>query len=117
MATYGLRVAPSPFECSPYDLLAEHAGKIIKVQVKSTATVSRENSYQFSMGTKSYFGDVDLIAYVAMDRKLVCYRRPEKIKARSNRHWMSASTMQRYGSSDLFEIFTRLHQDFTEGKQ
>lgn len=111
MAKYGIRVAASPFENAPYDLIAEHNGGFVKVQVKSTAKIAKENSYVFNMG-KSPLSKSDLIAYVALDKNIVCYRRPKNIKGASGKHWISQGTMLEIGNTDLFDIFGELRLEF-----
>lgn len=111
MAKYGIRVAPCPFQSAPYDLIAEHAGGFVKVQVKSTsrAKADRPNSYAFNMGLTDLSAS-DLIAYVALDKEIICYRKPENITAKAQVHVISYSNMLRMGNKDLLEVFSELEE-------
>lgn len=78
---------------SHYDLIADLNGKLLKIQVKATATYkncpNRENAtpaYMFNArkygkgGRLSYQkGDADIVAYVALDKKKIAYMRADKI--------------------------------------
>lgn len=111
MAKYGIRVAASPFENAPYDLIAEHNGGFIKVQVKSTAKIAKHNSYCFNVGNTP-LGTSDLIAYVALDENIVCYRNPKNIKGKSGKQWISQNTMLELSNTDLLDLFGGLKLEF-----
>ena len=78
---------------SHYDLIADINGRLLKIQVKSTASFKdcpqMENStpvYMFNArkygkgGRCSYQkGDADIIAYVALDKKIIAYMNADKI--------------------------------------
>lgn len=111
MAKYGIRVAASPFENAPYDLIAEHNGGFIKVQVKSTLKLGSRGSYEFNVG----HGDLsssDLIAYIALDKNVVCYRKPKNLTVKSHMHWMTPKKMQALGNKDLLDVFSELKLEF-----
>lgn len=77
----------------PYDVIADVNGKIVRIQVKTTTGVKpcpqRKNYtpvYTFSarhvgkMRRKGYEpGQADLVAYVALDRRIVAFMPAEKI--------------------------------------
>lgn len=77
----------NPFEHSPYDIIADNKGRLLRVQVKGTAapycaTRSQEgksswqvNAYQFHI-SKEQMKVCDLIAFVALDIEKVIYRTP-----------------------------------------
>lgn len=70
-----------------YDVVCDVGGRLLRIQVKSTRTkqpvpqrVNRTQSYLFhvrrfgKMGRKSYTNkDLDIVALVALDKKLVAY--------------------------------------------
>lgn len=78
----GVRASLSPFEGSPYDVIGEYGGVMVKVQVKGA---SRPSDTQYSGGRSRYRwyhkesnAIADLIAYVALDIGKVIYEVPPK---------------------------------------
>ena len=79
----------------PYDLIAEIEGAMVRIQVKSTAKPRKDgkrSGYIFDgrrgyknssrLGLKSYKGEVELLAFVAMDIRRVIYRAPGSVSNR-----------------------------------
>lgn len=77
----------------PYDVVADINGRVIRVQVKTTSGIKacpqRKNYTPVYMWNARKFGkgsrhsykrrDADLIAYVALDRRVIAYRTSERI--------------------------------------
>lgn len=77
----------------PYDVVADINGRMVRVQVKTTAGVKpcpqRKNhtpvymwgARKFGKGSRHSYAptDTDLVAYVALDRRLIAYRTSERI--------------------------------------
>ena len=61
---------------------------------------------------KSPLDKSDLIAYVALDKNIVCYRKPKNTKGKSGKHWISQGTMLDIGNADLLDIFGELKLEF-----
>lgn len=99
----GIRASISPFEQAPYDVLAEHNGRLITIQVKGTAAPYRTRHYRFT-----FFNQVeaDLIAYVALDKETIHYRKVNKHKRAT---WILVDDMQSHDDKDLLDIL-----DFTK---
>lgn len=71
-----------------YDLIAEVGGALRRIQVKSTGGIRLRavGEYGYSVyrfkhkeDLRLYIGDVDLFAFVALDRKLIVYVRPDEL--------------------------------------
>lgn len=76
LALRGLHAAPNIFEHCVYDVIADHNGQMLRIQVKGTLNKKKGGKgYQFSMH-KTEYGICDLIALVAIDLKQVKYVRP-----------------------------------------
>lgn len=77
----------------PYDVVADINGQIVRVQVKTTSGIrpcpQRKNHTPVYMWNARKYGkgsrhgyepsDADLVAYVALDRRLIAYRTSERI--------------------------------------
>lgn len=77
----------------PYDLVADINGKMVRIQVKTTGGIKpcpqRKNHTPVYMWNARKFGkgsrhsytptDTDLVAYVALDRRVIAYRTSERI--------------------------------------
>lgn len=90
LARRGLSTFNNPFEHSPYDIIADHRGRLLRIQVKGTsapyvAERSRVNSkwtvnaYQFHICEKQ-LEVCDLIAFVAVDLQTIIYRTPATLE-------------------------------------
>ena len=74
----------------PYDLIAEHGGRLYRVQVKTKTRLSQRGRYDFvaqkryiaegwvKRGFDMYLGKCELLAFVALDRRLILYTRVEE---------------------------------------
>jgi hypothetical protein len=83
LALRGLHAVPNVFEHCAYDVLAEHNGSMIKIQVKGTAEVRKARTrYEFAMHYNDYTS-CDLVALVAIDLKSIRYIRPPTIITKS----------------------------------
>jgi PD-(D/E)XK endonuclease len=67
----GIRASLSPFEQAPYDVLAEHNGRLLTIQVKGTGEPHRPRQYRFTFSKKV---EADLIAFVALDTEKIHYK-------------------------------------------
>ena len=71
----------------PYDIVvALKNGKLLRVQVKSTSKPHAKYGYQFNLrrgvnDSRTMVGDVDVFAFVALDRMSVAYFRSEELVA------------------------------------
>lgn len=77
----------------PYDVVADIGGHVVRIQVKTTAGIKscpqRKNNTPVYMWNARKFGkgsrhsysvtDTDLVAYVALDRRIIAYRTSERI--------------------------------------
>lgn len=84
LAKRGLSTFNNPFEHSPYDIIADHKGTLLRIQVKGTsapyvAERTRKNSswainaYQFHI-CEQQLQVCDIIAFVALDLQTIIYR-------------------------------------------
>lgn len=74
----GIRASLSPFEQAPYDILAEHNGRLITIQVKGTAKPHRPCQYRFTFSKRV---ESDLLALVALDSETIHYRTVDGYKS------------------------------------
>lgn len=77
----------------PYDVVADICGRMVRIQVKTTSGIKAcpqrknhtpvymWNARKFGKGSRHSYAetDADLVAYVALDRKLIAYRTSERI--------------------------------------
>lgn len=94
LSVRGLHVFNNPFEHSPYDIIADYKGRLLRVQVKGTAAPyvaerSQEgksnwtvNAYQFHI-SEEQLKVCDLIAFVALDIQKIVYRTPATLRNRT----------------------------------
>jgi hypothetical protein len=89
----------------PYDVVGDIGG-LRRIQVKSTRVTQRpSNGYDYSVyrfkhgkgsgSLQKYVGETDLLAFVAMDRRLIMYTRPENIPGFEFRIYPSEMTEER----------------------
>lgn len=88
LAKRGMRVLSNPFEMSPYDIIAEHEGKLIKIQVKGTSkpTAKVNSEKRVSMTYRFNYDPVrmehcDLVAFVSLDKETIIYKDPKLLTA------------------------------------
>jgi hypothetical protein len=81
-----------------YDLVADIGGKLLRIQVKTTAgtkacpqrkhhtPVYMWNARRYGKGGRQAYakGDADIIAYVALDRKMVAYMPADRVAQSMN---------------------------------
>lgn len=111
LARRGLRVVNNPFENSPYDVIAEYQGRLIKIQVKGTAKPSvkinsdkrTSTSYRFNYSQEKNT-QCDLIAFVALDKETVFYKLPENITNKSKGFNVATSRMDRGCDKELLAL-------------
>jgi hypothetical protein len=66
-----------------FDIILDDKGKLYRVQVKGSMKPRQPpNSYSFKVLKDKTHANFDLIAYVALDRKLVAYELVPKVKER-----------------------------------
>jgi hypothetical protein len=104
----GIRVALSPFEQAPYDIIADYHGTIFTVQVKGTQKPNMKINGQ-GRGYPVYlfkFSDnltprCDILAYVALDTEKICYHVVKDHKCRTTSKWISTHIMTMGDDSEL----------------
>jgi hypothetical protein len=81
-----MRVLSNPFEMSPYDIIAEFQGRLIKIQVKGTAKPQvKVNSAKKASMTYRFNYDpsrmehCDMVAFVSLDKEKIVYRNPKEM--------------------------------------
>jgi hypothetical protein len=110
LAKRGFRVVSTPFEMAPYDILADCSGRLIRVQVKSTAKPSPKANGE-GKTTMTYHYNVkhsqlqhsDIVAFVALDIEKVVYRLPEDL-GKSRSLWISTTNMKKGSDIALFQL-------------
>lgn len=61
---------------SHYDIILDDNGRLYRIQVKGSLKPKRENSYKFNIHAKKKHTHYDIIALVAIDKKLIAYDLP-----------------------------------------
>ena len=111
LAKRGFRVVNNPFECSPFDIIAEYKGDLFKVQVKGTYKPKNKTggagqttqTYRFTYDAEKML-KCDIVAFVAMDIEAVLYKTPSKIKTTSKGLWVPIKRMEKGCDSELMEL-------------
>lgn len=115
LAKRGFRVVSTPFEMAPYDILADCSGRLIRVQVKSTAKPSPKANGE-GKTTMTYHYNVkhsqlehsDIVAFVALDIEKVVYRLPSEL-GKSRSHWISTKNMKIGNDIALFQLLNTVN--------
>jgi Holliday junction resolvase-like predicted endonuclease len=118
LARRGLFAANNPFEGGPYDIIADHNGRLLRIQVKSTAEAYVAdrvqgkkkwtiNAYQFHVKQKQLIHS-DLVAFVALDIEKIIYRTPESLKKNSTGIEFSPAIMSLGCDKSLTELLLHL---------
>jgi hypothetical protein len=67
---HGLSVSKPWGECCRYDFIVEHAGKLLRVQVKST-TCRKRNSYTYHVNGRAYTSEqIDFLAIYIIPKNI-----------------------------------------------
>lgn len=113
LARRGLRVASTPFEGAPYDILADYRGNLIRVQVKGTqsprAKVTSKHrhvdTYYFNLNQEQ-LKFAELIALVALDVERVIYRTPEQMQNHNTAVWVPITRMRAGSDESLVTLLS-----------
>ena len=118
LARRGLFAANNPFEGGPYDIIADHNGRLIRVQVKSTAEAYvadrvqgkkkwTVNAYKFHV-KPNQLKRCDLVAFVALDIETIIYRTPESLFNNTTRIEFSPTAMSLGCDKPLLKLLSNL---------
>ena len=100
------------FEGSQYDVVAEHDGRFIKIQVKGTGSPKNKiggaghitPTYKFTVRDIS-IRNVDIIAFVAMDIEKILYVDASKSTGISKSKWVSIGRMMTPDETAIIKYF------------
>ena len=65
-----------------YDLILDDNGKLFRVQVKGSMKFKKGNCYKFNLHAKRKHSYFDLVAYVAIDKRLIAYEQASQVNER-----------------------------------
>lgn len=111
LAKRGFRAVGNMFEGSPYDVVAEHDGRLIKIQVKGTYGTKAKTSNGSATPTYKYcltevgVNNVDIIAYVALDVERVLYVDASQEIKKNGTRWISVRRMMGGDEAALHKYF------------
>lgn len=110
LARRGLRVVSTPFEMGPFDVLADHRGTLLRLQVKGAAGPRQKNNgsgktetYRFDVA-HSQLPHTDLVAFVALDSETVVYKPPQALAKHAKSIWIPVSRMRAGCDAALLEL-------------
>ena len=58
---------------SHYDIILDYNGRLYRVQVKGSLRPKKYNCYKFNLLANKKHANFDLVAYVAIDQRSICY--------------------------------------------
>lgn len=115
LARRGISAVSNPFEGSPYDIIADYNGVLIRIQVKGTSkaysAVRTRNGKSWNVNTyifrvnESQLAYSELVAFVALDLQTIIYRTPEELANNSTGINIKPSVMKQ-GCDKSLLLFT-----------
>lgn len=108
----GLRVARTPFDKSPYDVICEYHNKFLRVQVKGTSRVVIKNTppceyYQFNISTikREAF---DILALVSTDLETIHYLSIKELAKHKSTIMVPIKQMRRNKDLSLLSVLEEI---------